>query len=227
MEGPDHAILQIYTAILEEKATFLEEYKWIEEPWVYMEKAHISLSLDIVVHVPRLLELANQIDAAVAMGMDYTLLLEQFDAQSALIQNLRDDTAALFIRTPPEESNGNVHEFAAAQLHLSCELFRHEALRRVACHASHDVLFFGRYVEEVERALPDMEMSARTIIADINDFNTDDCGFLTANMLFLPTLAANQFLKRNNSHDEEVMASCRMTADTFIDRGFHFFSSYA
>ncbi|OAA62244.1 hypothetical protein ISF_05253 [Cordyceps fumosorosea ARSEF 2679] len=45
--------------------------------------------------------------------------------------------------------------------------------------------------------------------------------------LFLPTLAANHFLKRNNGDDEEVMAACRRTANTFIERGFQRFRNYA
>ncbi|KAJ6786068.1 hypothetical protein PWT90_07741 [Aphanocladium album] len=217
----------IYTAVLLEKETFLADPAWVSEPWAYIPKANISTCLDAVVLIPTLLGLAHQIDDAVATGLDPTSLVYEFDLISARLRAMLEEGSALFVRTPPEESSGNVHDFAAIQLHHSCELFHHDAVRRLASHAEHSPLTFSRYADEVNWSLLEMEFSARTIISDINDFNTEDCGFLTANMLFLPTLAANQFLKRNNSDDEEVMNACRQTANTFIGRGFHFFQNHA
>ncbi|KAJ3472317.1 hypothetical protein NLG97_g11094 [Lecanicillium saksenae] len=217
----------VYTAVLLEKETFLADPAWVSEPWAYIPKTNISICLDAVALVPALLGLTHQIDDAVAYGQDPMHLVYEFDAISARLRTMLEEGSVLFVRTPPEESNGNVHDFAAVQLHHCCELFRHEAVRRLARHAKHSPITFSRYEDEVNWSLLEMEFSARTIIHDINDFNTDDCGFLTANMLFLPTLAANQFLKRNNSQDEEIMAACRQTANTFIGRGFHFFQNYA
>lgn len=220
-------IQQIYTAVLEEKSTFLSEPAWLEDPWIYIPKTSISICLDIVAHIPTLIGVSRAIDNAVANGEEYLHLLDAFDYTSENIRGMLDRTAVQFVRTPPEEMGGNVHEFAAVQLHHCCEIFRYEALWRLSLHALYLPIHFGKYVDEAILFQMAVEESAKTIIRDINDFNTNDCGFITANMLFLPTLAANQYLKRNNSHEEEVMSACRQTTNTFIDRGFHFFKNYA
>ncbi len=220
--------------MLEEKRTFLADPRWVSEPWAYIPKNNVSICLDAIALVPTLLELANTItDSVESGGYDgahlLPPLLQEFDAVSAQLRSMLQEMSTLFVRTPYGKGSGNVHEFAAVQLHHCCELFRHDAVRRVACcHVSQHLMpaTFSRYAEEVSHSRLEMEVSARAIIADIDDFNTDGCGFLTANMLFLPTLAANQFLKRNNSEDEEVMAACRQTTNTFIDRGFQFFQNF-
>ncbi|OAA80992.1 Zn(2)-C6 fungal-type DNA-binding domain protein [Akanthomyces lecanii RCEF 1005] len=186
--------------------------RWVSEPWAYIPQNNVSICLDAIALVPTLLELANTITDSVESGGYHGAhllppLLQEFDAVSAQLRSMLQEMSALFVRTPYGKGSGNVHEFAAVQLHHCCELFRHDAVRRVACcHVSHHLMpaTFSCYAEEVSHSRLEMEISARAIIADIDDFNTDGCGFLTANMLFLPTLAAaNQFLKRNNSEDKK------------------------
>ncbi|XWW95210.1 hypothetical protein V2A60_003164 [Cordyceps javanica] len=216
----------VYTAVLQERRTFLADPAWLSEPWAYLPKSNISICLDMIVLIPTLLELTNMIDDADQIGHDCTRLLHDFDTLSTQLRGMFEETSALFTRTPPDEASGNVHDFAAVQLHRCCELLRHEAVRRLACHASHSPMTFLRYADEATWSLLEMELWARVIIADINEFNTANCGFLTANLLSVPTLVASQFLKRNKGDDENAMAACRQTANTFVEGGFHFFQNF-
>lgn len=220
-------IFKIYTAVLEERATFLAEQSWLKEPWNHRFKSSTSIILDVIAQIPTILGLTRAIQSAVDSGEQYEHLLDDFDALSVRIGKMLDERSAIIMDPSSKDAScDSVQEFAAVQLYHCCELFCYDAMQRIARHALLFPTPFAKYVQEVTRLKPQMEACASEIVSNIYKFYTDDCGFITANRLFLPILGANRFLQHNNSDDKEIVAACRHIIRAFIKRGFHFLQNY-
>lgn len=171
--------------------------------------------------------LTRAIQASVEHDCEYKHLLEDFDALSMRMRAMHREASTMVKQVYETGFSSNVHEFAAVQLHACCELLHFDAVQRISQHAETCPRIFAKYVDEAADSKLHMEAVAKTIISHIVSLNTEDCGFITANMLFLPMLAAGRFLKSNNSEDGEIMASCQRMVNTLINRGFHFLRAFA
>lgn len=183
--------------------------------------------LDVIALLPAMLGLTRTIQSAVKRGQPYKHLLDDFDALSIRMRNMLKERSDLVMGGSSKDTIcGSVHDFAAVPLYHCCGLFHYDALQRISRHALRFPIPFAKYAREVARLKPQMEECATEIISNIYKFYTDDCGFITANRLFLPVLGANKFLQQNNSDDKEIMAACRHIIRAFIRRGFHFLQNY-
>lgn len=206
--------------MLEERATFLAEPSWLEDPWKQIPKTNNSAVLDIITLIPVMLGLTRAIQDAVELDGECEDLLDDFDALSMRMRAMHRGASAMVRQVYETGFSSNVHEFTAVQLHACCELLHYDAIQRLSRHAKSSPLLFAKYVDEAAGSKLQMELAAKAIILHIINLNTEDCGFITANLLFLPMLAAARFLKRNASEDGELMASCQQMINTLINRGF-------
>lgn len=141
--------------------------------------------------------------------------MEQFDLQQDKVLILIKQTGEYLQNTG--EKPKNLHEFTAMQNRLACQLMVFDALQRLSS-LSH-IAAFQRYQQSANSYKPTAESAADAIIFSINNFNTDECGFIGLRLLFVAARAAVQFLQRQGRAQE---AAVTKLLEMFKSKGFYF-----